>query len=84
MIDKSSLLGVPSTNAYASNLTSFNRIQSMSSKQAKLSAKAQQQMPLKGKKSAYNPMLLRQSSSKEQAKNPPAPAVGNAALANLV
>ena len=41
LLDKTSLLGAPSTNAYASNLTSFNRIQSMSSKQAKLSAKAQ-------------------------------------------
>ena len=41
MIDKYSLVGAPPANAYASNLTSFNRIQSMSSKQAKLSAKAQ-------------------------------------------
>ena len=73
LLDKTSLLAAPATNAYVSNLTSFNRIQSMSSKQAKLSAKAQQQMPLKSKKSTYNPMLVKQSTSKDQAKNATAP-----------
>ena len=69
LLDKTSLLAAPATSAYVSNLTSFNRIQGMSSKQAKLSAKAQQQMPLKSKKSAYNPLLMKQSTSKDQPKH---------------
>lgn len=70
LLDRATLLGAPSSNAYSTNLSTYNRISSMSSKQPKFNAKTQQQMPLKAKKNnQYNPMLIEQQKSIDQTNN---------------